>query len=360
MTDLLDDPAILILLENLVSGKAISMNFSALSRILHKHRNTIKKKVERLFEAQILTRPRCPFRGRFKIYPLLAAVRITMPENERFVKWVKEDPYIFAAFRSRQGEYCTLLFVYHENVTSYQSWMEALPSILKRDYGVPEDAATFLSDTAYFSNRLQIKYEPSSGIHLMERTFQEKGKLTINDYSFDDLDLKIVKSLVTGKGMKVNLTLLSSKSGLHRKTVEKRIDVLLHENFIAEPVCRFPNFFVPPHYVLTYSLLEIKKSKERVINEIKKDPHVPIALKIIHGKYNLLLFGNHNNISDHLRWEEELRYRFPGAFGSANITYLSPEATISFDQKIVALSLIRNRLERLQGKELRKRYKTSN
>ncbi len=188
----------------------------------------------------------------------------------------------------------------------------------------------------------------------MEKNFQEKGELIINDYSFDDLDLKIVKSLVTGKGMKINLSLLSSKSGLHRKTVEKRIEVLLREDYIAKPVCRFPKFFVPPHHVLTYSLFEIKKSKERVINEIKKDPHVPIALKIIHGKYNLLLFGNHTSISDHLSWEEEYRHRFPGAFGSADITYLSPEATIAFDQKIVALSLIRSRLERLRGKELRK------
>ena len=88
-----------------------------------------------------------------------------------------------------------------------------------------------------------------------------------------------------------------------------------------------------------------------MINELKNDPHVPIAYKIVQGKYNLLLFGNHMNISDHLFWEEELRYRFPGAFGSANITYLSPEAIIYFDQKIVSLCLIRDRLERSRWKE---------
>jgi hypothetical protein len=67
------------------------------------------------------------------------------------------------------------------------------------------------------------------------------------------------------------------------------------------------------------------------------------------------LFGNHRNISDHLRWEESYRKRFPDSFGSANITYLSPEMTISFDQQIVSLSIFRTRLERSRGRELRKK-----
>jgi len=358
MTDLLNDKETLILLENLVSGKAVSVNLSALSRIFDKHRNTIKKKVENIFDYKIVDRPIFPFHGLYNIYPLLVVIHIDLPENEDFIKWVKEDPYIFAAFRSRQGEYDTLLFVYHKNITSYQLWVDSLPSILKAEYGISERDATFVSDTSYFSNQLMIKYSPSSGVHLMERDFLEKGGLTINGYSLDDLDLKIVKSLVSGLGIKVNNTLLCNESGLHRKTVEKRIDALLREGLISNPVCRFPNFFVPPNYVLTYSLFEIKKSKEKVMSEIRKDPHIPIALKIIYGKYNILLFGNHNSIGDHLRWEEGYRLRFPNSFGSAQITYLSPEMTISFDQQIVSLSIIRDRLEICKGKNLRKTVET--
>jgi hypothetical protein len=354
MTGLLDDEENLILLENLVSGKAVSVNYSALSRVLGKHRNTIKNKVENIFLNKIVDRPIFPFLGLYKIYPLLVAVQIDLPEKEGFVRWVKEDPYIFAAFRSRQGDYDTLLFVYHENITKYQLWMDSLPSILKLNYGISERDAYFVSNTTYFSNQLMIKYQPSSGINLMERNFQEKRELTINGYTFDKLDIKIVKSLVSGKGMKVNNKLLCNESGLHRKTVEKRINALLRAELLSSPVCRFPNFFVPPRYVLTYSLFEIKKSKGKVIREIRKDPHVPIAFKTIHGKYNILLFGNHQSISDHLRWEESYRRRFPGSFGSANITYLSPEMTISFDQKIVSLSLLRNRLDGFRGKNLRK------
>lgn len=358
MSDLLDDRKNLILLESLVSGEAVSVNFSALSRVLNKHRNTIKKKVDAIFDHRIIDRPICPFLGLYKVYPLLVVVRMNLPEDERFFKWVKEDPHIFAAFRSRQGEYDTLLFIYNQNITSYQIWMDSLPSILKMKYGIPEKDAKLVSSTAYFSNQLMIKYNPSSGISLMERDFKERGELAINKHKLDEVDLKIVKCLVSGEGIKINHTLLCLKTGVHRKTVEKRLGALLKENLISEPVCRFPNFFVPPNYVLTYSLFDIKDSKEKVIQEIRKDPHVPIAIKIIHERYNLLLFGNHRSIGDHLRWEEGYRKRFPGSFGSANITYLSPEMTISFDQQIVSLSIFRDRLERSRGRELRKRIQS--
>jgi len=358
MSDLLDDRENLVLLESLVSGDAVSVNFSALSKILDKHRNTIKKKVEAIFDHRIIDRPICPFLGLYKVYPLLAVVRMNLPEDENFVRWVKEDPHIFAAFRSRQGEYDTLLFIYQQSITSYQMWMESLPSILKLNYGISEKDAKLVSSTAYFSNQLMVKYDPSSGISLMERDFKEKGELTINEHEFDEIDLKIIRCLVSGEGIKISQTLLCQKTGLHRKTVEKRIGALLKEGLISEPMCRFPNFFVPPNYVLTYSLFDIKDSKEKVIQEIRKDPHVPIAIRIIHERYNLLLFGNHRGISDHLRWEEGYRKRFPDSFGSANITYLSPEMTISFDQQIVSLSIFKDRLERSRGRELRKRIQS--
>jgi len=43
---------------------------------------------------------------------------------------------------------------------------------------------------------------------------------------------------------------------------------------------------------------------------------------------------------------------FPESFGSANITYLSPEMTISFSQQTVSLSYIRNRLGEPEAMDL--------
>ena len=360
---LLRDERNLLLLQSLVSGEAVSVNLSHLSRTLGKHRNTIKKKVEAIFENKILERPVCKFPGLYRYYPLLIALNLDQPrmpsERIKFEKWVKEDPYIFAAFSSRQGDYDTLLFIYHQSITSYQLWMESLQSILRTKYGLSEASASFVSSTTYFSNQRVIKHNPSSGIHLIENDFHKNKGLKINGYTLDNVDLEILKSLVSGKGIKTNYSALCDKTGLHRKTIEKRIVDLTTEGLLSTPVCRFPSYFVPPIYVLTYSLFEIKKSQEKVIREIAQDPHVPIGYKILYGKFNLLLFGNHQNIGDHLRWEEGYRKKFPDAIGSVNITYLSPRMTIAFDRKIVALSLIQNKLQSLRGRKLRKTLEVS-
>lgn len=356
MSELLEDRDNLKLVEALVSGEAVSVNISELSRILGKHRNTIKNKVDAIFEHNIIDTPIYPFHGLYRVYPLLAVVHLDIPDakesTEGIIKWVKEDPQIFAAFRTRQGEYDTLLFTYHENITAYQLWMSTIPSILKINYGVSEDHAIFDSSTSYFSNQLMIKYNPSTGINLLERDYEENGSLRLRGYDVEELDLDIMRCLVNGKGIKTNTTLLCEKTGLHRKTVEKRIDLLQEDGLIGQPVCRFPNFFVPPNYLLTYVLVQFKELDERVLNEIIIDTNIPIAIQTIYGKFNMLLFGNHSSLDEHLKWEENYRTIFPDSFGSAQITYLSPEMTINFNQQIVSLCYIRSKLGTLKDMDL--------
>jgi hypothetical protein len=348
VSKLLDDVDNLKLLEELVSGNAVSVNISELSRILGKHRNTIKNKVEAIFRHHILDLPIYPFHGLYRVYPVLAIIKVDIPDckdcTPGIIKWITEDPQIFAAFRSRQGEYDTLLFTYHENITNYQLWMSSIPSILEISYGVDEEYSHFKSSTAYFSNQLMVKYNPSTGINLIEQDYYRNGSVKLRGYDLDELDLDIIRCLVNGKGVKTNHTLLCERTGLHRKTVEKRIDLLTQDRLLAMPVCRFPNFFVPPNYLLTYTLVQFRRLDERILNEIIIDPSIPIAIQTIHEKYNMLIFGNHSSLDDHLRWEENYRTLFPDSFGSAEITYLSPEMTINFNQQIVSLSYIRGRL----------------
>lgn len=348
MSELLDDRDNLKLMEELISGNAVSVNISELARTLGKHRNTIKNKVEEIFKHNILDPPIFPFHGLYRVYPLLVVVHLDVPDvkdnTEGIIRWIKEDPQIFAAFRTRQGEYDTLLFTYHENITSYQLWMSTIPSILKINYGVPDEYTRFESSTAYFSNQLMIKYNPSTGINLLDRDYKENNGLRLRGYELDELDLDVMRCLVNGVGIKSNTSMLVEKTGLHRKTIEKRIEAIQKDGLLGKPVCRFPNFFVPPNYLLTYTLLQFKELDERVLNEIIIDLSIPIAIQTIHGKFNMLLFGNHATLDEHLRWEENYRTMFPESFGAALITYLSPEMTINFNQQIVSLSYIRSKL----------------
>ena len=356
MSEMLDDMDNLKLMEELISGNAVSVNISELARILGKHRNTIKNKVDALLEHNIVDPPTYPFHGLYRAYPLLAVIHMDIPDakesTEGIIRWIKEDPQIFAAFRTRQGEYDTLLFTYHENITAYQLWMSTVPSILKINYGVPEDQTNFESSTAYFSNQLMIKYNPCTGINLLERDFKQNGSLKLRGYKLDELDVDILRCLVNGLGVKTNTTILCEKTGLHRKTIEKRIEALQQDGSLGKPVCRFPNFFVPPNYLLTYILVQFKRLDEKVLNELIIDTSIPIAIQTIHSKFNMLLFGNHASLDEHLRWEEKYRSMFPDSFGSAQITYLSPEMTINFNQQIVSLCYIRSRLGTLRELDL--------
>ena len=123
-------------------------------------------------------------------------------------------------------------------------------------------------------------------------------------------------------------------------------------------MCRFPKLFVPPHYILVIAPVEIKKSKNKILKTIDIDPHVPLALEIGTGRYNLLLFKVFSSVEDHLEWEEEYDRRFPDSLGAMKKIYLSPKMTYSIDQQKVSLSIIRRKKEEVHGKELMESVRT--
>ncbi len=357
MPDLLADKNNLVILEELLSGDAVRVNLSELSRELGHHRHTIMGRVKAIIDNGILDTPYVPFVGLGKVYPLFVILYLEAPDDVRFEKWIREDPYIFAAFRTRQSDFNTLLFLYHENLTSYLRWRESLPSVMRTEYNIPEELTSFLSSSFYHSNELTIKHEPSSGLALMIEKARINGTNNNGGFMLNDLDFKILNCLCSGVGLKINEAHLCKKTGLHRKTVEKRIASLMDEGYIARPVCSFPSYFVPPDCMLTLSLVEVKKQSEKIMRDIMVDPHVPVAFRTVQGRYNLLLLGNHYSIGDYLKWDDGYRERFPSAFGGANVTYLTPRMTILFSHRIVALMFVRKRMEMYKGRKLRELLK---
>jgi DNA-binding Lrp family transcriptional regulator len=314
MTDLLDDKNNLVILEELVSGNAVSVNYSHLSRYLEKHRHTMIRRVQRIFDCGLLKPPSVPFLGLAKVYPLLVILHIEVPDDERFIQWIKQDPYILAAFKTRHLEHNTILLIYHKNISSYLRWRESLPATMTAEYKIPEHLTRFASMTSYYANDLMVKYEPSSGMALVLKEFEDHGNIGIRGCILNSADLEVAQCLTNGIGLKINQTLLCEKTGLHRKTVQNRISALIKAGYIR----------------------------------------IPVLFKTLQGKYNAFVFSNHYRIEDHLRWDEEYRIRFSGCFGHASITYLTPMMTISFDWQIVSLLYIRNRMGIHRGRELRK------
>ncbi len=345
------DETDLLLLRSLVSGESVSVNLSALSKKLGKHRNTIRKEILRLFEYEIVNEPVCPFVRLYQEYPLLVVVRADLPDEKQIHDWVALDKNIFAAYRSRRERYNMLLLIYHKDVTSYQLWRESLIDEGK----IPPREMRLPSHSLYFSNELMVKYYPSAAIGLMDDQLKRKGWIEVNGLALGEFQFQVLKHLVSGGTFKLNENLLSRRLGINRRTVTRRVDRLLRNGWILEPVCRFPDLLCPPDYVLTYSMLEILKERDRIVQAFQNDPHVSMALRISSGGYNLLIFSAHPDISEHIEWEESLSKHFPGCIGYVDITYLSPRAKISIDQQLVSLCIIEDRISSIREKSTKKK-----
>ncbi|MEM2921973.1 MAG: Lrp/AsnC family transcriptional regulator, partial [Candidatus Bathyarchaeia archaeon] len=147
-----------------------------------------------------------------------------------------------------------------------------------------------------------------------------------------------------------NENLIARELGVHRVTVKNRIRKMVEAGIILPPLCRFPNFFVPPGYLLVFSMIELKHSSSEFERDVMEDPHISVAYRISQGRYNLLLFEVHRTIEDYLTWESEYSKKYPLLFGSIMNNYLSPRMTIDIDQQKVSLGAVEDRLAKLSDR----------
>jgi len=158
ISELLNDINNLKIIATLVNGESVTPNIKEISQTLDKHRKTVQKRIDHLFEYHIIEAPFFPFSGIFKVYPLLSILNIDIPECDQCARaikqWMKEDAHIFMAYNTKQSNYDTLLFTLHENLGENHLWVSNLPKVLEEEYNVSEEHATFHSSVVYFSNHL--------------------------------------------------------------------------------------------------------------------------------------------------------------------------------------------------------------
>ena len=348
MSELLDDMVNLRILENICSGVGVQVNINYLANKLKRHRKTIKKQVNSLFENEILNKPVYPFLGLYQEYQLMVVAQAELPRIPEITEFLRDDKQIFAAYYVKDEAYNTLMIEYHENLHSYGQWRKKIVS----DRIIPPRETRYPAKVSFYSNKDIIKYQPHSPIYSIEEKFNQGQEIEMNGYKVNELCLQILKNLLTGEGIRTNESKLSKDLEIHRKTVERRIKLLQEHGVIGKPVCRFPKFFVPPGHILIYALVEVKKSKDRVIRAIRSDPRVPLAIEAEIGRYNLLLFKVFSNVEEHFEWDEMYEERFPNCFGAMKFIFLSPKMTAAIDQQKVSLGILNKRKDMLHGKEL--------
>lgn len=346
MKDVLDDELNLKILRMICAGEGVSVNSSYLSKKLKKHRDTIKKRTDDLFKHEIINQPIYPFFGQFREHPLLILVQADIPFNKQFEDWITTDDHIFAAYKLKRGEYNVLLILFHRNILRYQLWRKSLV----REGKIPPRDIRYPSSAFFFSTQMMIKYDPSAAVPLLKKAFEERGKISLNGYKFNKLSFEILENLTKGEGIRINEHYIANKLGVNRKTIRQRINKLLEEHMILQPVCRFPPFFCPPDSVLVISLVEIKKKEKELVDYFKQDPHISLAFQICSGRFNYLLFETFEQVGDHIKWEHDLSKKFEDCLGVSDATYLTPNMMITMEQQKVSLAVINKKLELLKEK----------
>ncbi|MHA2106023.1 MAG: hypothetical protein ACW981_21555 [Candidatus Hodarchaeales archaeon] len=337
MEKLLHNALNLKIIELLSSGIGVEIIPSELAKRFKKHRNTIIQKINKIFEYKIINRPLCSFHYIFSIYPLLTIEKSVFTRDSNSKSFIESNPHIMKGFLFKENEYNTLLITLQKDLFSYQNWRE---EIKKREKITP-NKSDYISEAILLSTKNFLKYDASASIQLIYQHFENGRFREINGLKMDELSLGLLKSLTTGNGIKINENFLANKLNVHRHTIRRRIQHLTNEAIITNPVCRFPRIWIPPEYFQVLSLIEVKENKESLINELIKDPRVPVLIKASERHFNLVIFSNFHSMEDHLSWQEEYDQRFSGSIGEVKNSYLSPAMTFNIEQEHISLNFIR-------------------
>jgi hypothetical protein len=336
------------LIELLCSGIGVEISPIEHTKRFKKHRNTIMNKINKLFEYKIIDRPLCSFHSIFNMYPLLTIEKGLFTRDSNSKSFIENNPHIMKGFLFRENEYNTLLITLQKDLFSYQNWRE---EIQKKEKITP-NKSEYVSEAILLSTKNFLKYDPSASIKIIQQHFKNERYKDINSLLMDDLSIELLKSLLAGKGIKINENLLANKLNVHRQTIRRRIQQLISAGIITNPVCRFPRIWIPPEYFQVLSLLEIKENKEAIINELLNDPRVPVVIKANERHFNLVIFSNFHSMEDHLIWQEEYDQKFSSGFGEVKNSYLSPAMTFTIEQEHISLNFIRNLLNDLSNNSI--------
>jgi len=347
MSELLSDQLNLDLLKCICQGEGVEVNVNSLSKTFKKHRNTIKMHLNDLIDNRIIDGPAYPLLWTFREYPLLVIARSDLPRSDEVHDFIIEDEHIAGAFNVRDEEYNMLFMEFHEDLFLYEEWRDRIV----QENRIPPREKRYPANSLFFSNRKMIKYQPHSSIGIMERRLKKNGHIDINGARIDPLSFSILKKIMTGEGIRTVENTLSKKLEVHRKTVERRISALMEQGIISKPVCIYPEWLVPPDHILVYYMVEARRSRANIIREIKRDPHIPMALHAHIGGYNLLVFGVFSNVESHFIWEESYENKFPGCFGRMKKIYLSPKMTTTIDFRKVSIGILKKYQEKLRSEK---------
>jgi len=149
----------------------------------------------------------------------------------------------------------------------------------------------------------------------------------------DELNLRILRYLVSGQGVKVNISALSRKLDIHRATVRRRIESLNQNKILNEPQYPFPQLFqeYPLLILVKADIPRTQDAKEFYKNE----SNIFAAFSCMEGPYNTLLIEFFEDLESYHRWREQIiiDQKLPSRFNrsAAHVDIFSNKLTFKYN-----------------------------
>jgi len=120
----------------------------------------------------------------------------------------------------------------------------------------------------------------------------------------DEINLRLLRYLVSGEGISVNIRAISKDLNIHRNTAKSKINKLFENKILTIP------FYSFIHLYEVYPLLVLVKADmprtEEIIGFLKDDSHIFAAFSCMEGPYNTFLIEFFKNLESYQDWREKI------------------------------------------------------
>lgn len=120
----------------------------------------------------------------------------------------------------------------------------------------------------------------------------------------DEFSLRLLRHLVSGDGVKVNINSLAKQVDIHRSTASSRVNALFDNRILDRP--RYPFLHLFQEYpLLVIALADIPRTTQAT-EFFKEDSHIFAAYTCREGPYNTLLIEFFKDMESYHSWRETI------------------------------------------------------
>ena len=160
-------------LKHLLDGRAVRINENVLSKRTNLHRSTIRRKIAKMLEEEIIYSPLCRFPLFFAPSNLLLVFSMLEVRGpRRFLSDIMKDPHVSLAYSISEGRFNVLLFEAHRDLETYLRWESGYEAKYRGCFGAIKNT--------YLSPRMTISIDQQKvSLGIIREKMEQQGRKAV-------------------------------------------------------------------------------------------------------------------------------------------------------------------------------------